>query len=467
MGFYMYCITIREKLMDDEFLTNRRQFLTAATTGGIAVFAGCEGSSGNNSSNGTPTPKTGTFGTTFDLNDTLQATATNITFRPAILYSPSGSDQTHLQNAPSKHLLAIIRVTLENVGTHSASIVPGTFQLANGGIYHTLTDGTPLSAANINGKPLTALRLSPGEQRTGWLLGHVPRSTARKTVTTIYQRDAAGTPPEIQWNAEPKQNTRALPQFSVKIFRLPDTATLGQDATATVAISNEGNKTRTFRGMVEHRTGNSGAWRGESPITAQIRSGKTVRRNVTINSSSNGSVSYRLAPFETTKTVEYVTPTFAFGNGYTTTQNVTLTLSNVQAASSVRVVPRATDKEKRITPPSGERFVLIHVNSVVVGQSEGIPFINEFSIHRESHTVESTPANSISGAQLLAPVKAPTYVSVYDPNVGETFSGYLGFSVPQQTSLSDLTIQWTSAEQSTGGTGKTARWTKGGRRSSR
>jgi hypothetical protein len=147
-------------------------------------------------------PKTGTFGTTFDLSDTLQATATNIAFQPAILYSPSASEQTYLQKPPSKNLLATIRVALENVGSESASIAPGSVQVANGTVYRTLGGGgTPLSAAKINGKPLTDLQLAPGEQRTGWVLAQVPRTKAQKAVTVIYQRDAAGTAPLNRYKA--------------------------------------------------------------------------------------------------------------------------------------------------------------------------------------------------------------------------------------------------------------------------
>jgi hypothetical protein len=290
-------------------------------------------------------PKAGTFGTTFDLSDALQATATNIAFQPAILYSPSASGQTYLQKPPAKNLLATIRFDLENVGSQSASIDPGSFQVANGNVYRTLGDGgSLLSAAKINGKPLTDLRLAPGEQRTGWVLAQVPRAQAQKTVTVIYQRDATGTPVEIQWSAVPQQNTRALPQFSLTNFSLPKTAMQGQDANASVTVSNEGNTTRPFRGMIQYRSGNSRDWRASQPITARIKPGESVRRNITINSSSKGSISYRLAPFETTQTVEYVPPTFAFGESYTTTENIQVTVSDLQSATVVRSHAASADR---------------------------------------------------------------------------------------------------------------------------
>jgi hypothetical protein len=43
-------------MMNDKSSTNRRQFLAAATTSGMALLAGCGSSSGNNSSTGTATP---------------------------------------------------------------------------------------------------------------------------------------------------------------------------------------------------------------------------------------------------------------------------------------------------------------------------------------------------------------------------------------------------------------------------
>jgi hypothetical protein len=407
-------------------------------------------------------PKIGSFGTTLNLSDTFKATAKSIDFHPAILYSPERSEQTFLQQTPSNRLLAVARVDLENVGSQSASLDSGAFQLKNGNVYRTLGSTTPLSAAQLTGKPLTDLRLAPGEQRTGWLLGEMSRSKARKAVTLVYQRDTSRTPPEIEWTDTPKQGTRELPQFAVESFQFPNTTMQGQDATANVTISNKGNTTRPFRGLVESRVGNSGDWHGFAPITARIRPGQSAQQNLTINSSSNGSVSYRLAPFNQTKTVEYVPPTVAFGESYTTTENVDVTLSDFQAADTVGIENNLPDSNKQVSPPAGERFVLVQVESVAVGESEGVPFARGFSLRSGSETFERSSAVNQS---LVTPVGGYLYDGVYDPETGETFSGYLVFSVPQLVSLSELTVEWTSAEEATGGQNETARWTKGGPRS--
>lgn len=406
-------------------------------------------------------PKTGTFGTTFNLNDTLQATVQNIGFQPAILYSPSSSEQTFLQNAPSNRLLAVVRADLENVGSQSASL-GGEFELKNGEVRQTLGTNTPLSAAKIDGTPLTNLQLSPGQQRSGWVLGEIPRSNARKAVTVIYQRDTFRTPPEIEWTSTPQQGTRDLPQFAIESLQLPNTTMQGENATANVTVSNKANSTRTFRGLVESRAGNSENWDGVAPITARVRPGQSIQRNVTINSSSNGSVSYRLAPFNRTKTVEYVPPTFAFGKSYTTTENVDVTVSDLQAAQSVQL--SAGGETTRRTPPSGNRFVLARVQSAVVGESQRMPLTPEFLLQSGSQTF----TQAVLTQPLVAPVEGTPYGGgTYDPETGTTASWYVVWTAPQQVSLSDMTVVWMSQDSSTGAQGETARWTQGGPSTSR
>lgn len=550
--------------MSEDKFPNRRQFLTAATVGGTALLAGCGSDSGNNSSNGTATPrvtthsgpadfrasltgpsqitlgksfrlaltvtniggqsgsldttvsvtegkstlsrslqqesigpgesvtmrtdpiqfdtadtytftvgisnvthavtvqpKTGSLGTSFNLSDALKGTVTSIEFHPAILYSPSNSEQTFLQNAPSNRLLAVTRADLENVGSESASL-DGEFQLKNGEVQQTLGSNTPLSAAKIDGTPLTNLQLSSGQQRSGWVLGEIPRSNARKAVTVIYQRDTFRTPPEIEWTSTPQQGTRNLPQFAIESFQLPNTTMQGEDATANVTISNKGNSTRTFRGLVESRAGNSENWGGVAPITARVQPGQSIQRNVTINSSSNGSVSYRLAPFNRTKTVEYVPPTFAFGESYTTTQNVDVTVSDLQAAQSVQL--SGLGEPERRTPSSGNRFVLARVQVAVVGESQRMPLTSEFLLQSGSQTFTQAGLTQ----PLVAPVEGTPYGGgTYDPETGTTASWYVVWSAPQQVSLSNMSVGWTSQDSSTGAQGETARWTEGGRTTSR
>ena len=409
-------------------------------------------------------PKTGNLGTSFNLTETLQATVTNIAFQPAIHYSASSSEQTRLQQAPSNSLLAIIRVDVENVGSESASIAPGSFQVADGEVYRTLDGGTSLSAAHINSTPLTDLQLSPGEQRTGWVLAQVPRSTARQTVTTIYQRDATATPPDILWTAPPNRGgTRSLPQFSLANFTLPNTAMLRQDANATLAVSNDGNQTRTFRGMVEYRSDNSSDWQASHPINTTVAPGETARQNVTINSTSNGSVAYRVAPFNQTQTVEYVPPTIAFGESYTTTENVAVTVSDFQTAESVRL--SGLGEPTRRTPPSGQRFVLARIQVAVVGESQRTPLSSEFRLQSGSQTF--TQADEMT-QPLVAPVEGTPYGGgTYGPETGETDSWYVVWTAPQQVSLTDMTVVWASQGSSTGAQGETARWTEGSQTASR
>src|SRR5699024_12573987 len=138
-------------------------------------------------------------------------------------------------------------------------------------------------------------RLSPGQQRSGWVLGEIPRSEAKEMITVVYQRDTTRTPPELEWTNTPKQGTRDLPQFAIESLQLPKTAQQGQDVTANVTISNTANTTRTFRGLVQSRVNDSENenWQSSAPITVQIPAGQSIQRNVTINGSSGGATSYR------------------------------------------------------------------------------------------------------------------------------------------------------------------------------
>ncbi|GAA0464718.1 twin-arginine translocation signal domain-containing protein (plasmid) [Halococcus dombrowskii] len=403
-------------------------------------------------------PKTAAFGTTFDLSNRLKGTVKSIEFHPSILYSPASSDQSYLQKPSSDQLLAVIRADLKNVGSQTTAL-EGSFELTNGELRQTLGSNTPLNAAKIDGTPLIDLELSPRQQRSGWLLGEIPRPKARKAVSIIYQRDTVSTPPEFKWTSTPRQGTRNLPQFTVENFQLPNTAMQGEDATANVTISNEGNSTRTFQGLLETRVGENGDWRSFAPITTRVRPGQSTQQNVTINSSSNGSVSYRLAPLDRTGSIEYVPPTFAFGESYTTTENVEVTLSEFRTADTVAIENNYPDSNEQVSPPTGERFILVHVEATAVGRSGGTPFARGFSLRNGSKTFEQASAVDRS---LVTPVEGSLYSGVYDPDENETFSGYLAFSVPQQVPLGELTVEWTSADDSTGGTSESARWTKGG-----
>jgi hypothetical protein len=231
----------------------------------------------------------------------------------------------------------------------------------------------------------------------------------------------------------------------------------GQDANASVTVSNEGNTTRPFRGMIQYRSGNSGDWRASQPITARIKPGESVRQNITINSSSEGSISYRLAPFETTQTVEYVPPTVAFGKSYTTTENVSITVSDLQAAESVQLSDYGDPT--RHTPPAGKRFVLARVEVAVVGESQRTPLSSEFRLKSGSQTFTQAEISQ----PLVAPVEGTPYGGgTYDPETGTTASWYVVWTAPQQVSLSDMAVVWKSSRNSTGAQGETARWTKGG-----
>jgi hypothetical protein len=403
-------------------------------------------------------PKTRSIGTALKLSDSLRAIVTDVAFRPSVFYTGNMGD-TRLLSTSSGQVLALIRVTLENIGTEPASVAADPFQVPNGQMVSTPGNGTPLTAAQITGKPLTTLKLAPAEQRERWLLAQVPRSEARKKLTIAYQRDTAGTPPEFQWIATPRKGKRTFSQFSLKRFRLPESVEIGTDATATVAVTNTGNETRTFRGMVEYRSGDTGDWQSLQPIKVRIRPGKTARKQFTINSSSTGSVTYRIAPLGATKTVKFTPLTLPFGRTYTTTENVAVTASDLQSASVVRSHPLAMDPVTRTTPLPGDRLVLVHIRSVTVGPSQGTPFGTEFTLRVGSRTFEK---RTNMCEELVSPVDGRVYDGVYDPAKGETFEGYLVWSVPKQVPLADQTVQWTSREPSTGADGETVRWTKGG-----
>lgn len=406
-------------------------------------------------------PKTGDLGTSFKVSNSLRATVQDISFQPSVFYTVESYDETHtkLQSTSREKILAILHISLENIGTKSVYVGGDSFQVPAGKMLSALGNGTPLTAAQLKGKPLVNLRLSSAEQREGWLLAQVPRSKARKSLAISYQRDGPGTPPEFQWIAAPDTGKRTYAQFSLKELRLPNSVELGQDATATVAVTNTGKETGMFRGIVEYRSSDSEGWQPLQPIKARIQSGKTARKQFTISHSSTNAVTYRLVPFGTTKTVEYIPPVLPFGKSYKTTENVKITVSNFQSAKSVRLVEDFPDDPRgRVPAPSGKRYVLVRVQSVVTGDSEATPFADEFSLRTGSQPFEkATDLNQ----KLVAPVESKFYEGAYNPDVGATYSGVLVWTVPKKVPLGNLTVQWQNAQ------GETAQWTKGDQKSSR
>ena len=134
-----------------------------------------------------------------------------------------------------------------------------------------------------------------------------------------------------------------------------------------------------------------------------------------------------------------------------------MTLSDFQAADSVAIENNYPDSNDQVSPPTGERFVLVNVASTAVDRSEGTP-LGGFSLRSGSKTFEKA---SKVDRSLVTPAEGPLYSGVYDPDEGETFSGYLVFTVPQQVPLGELTVEWTSADDSTGGASESARWAEG------
>src|SRR5699024_9821735 len=155
----------------------------------------------------------------------------------------------------------------------------------------------------------------------------------------------------------------------------------------------------------------------------------------TINGSSGGAVSYRLAPFNKTKTVEYVPPTFAFGESYTTTENVEVTVSDFQTAKSVKL--SGFDETYHRTPPSGEKYILARVEATAVGNSEGTPFSSEFRLKTDTQTF--THAEQMNHP-LAEPVEGTPYGGLYSPDTGESYSWYVVWTAPQQVPLKNLIV---------------------------
>ena len=112
-----------------------------------------------------------------------------------------------------------------------------------------------------------------------------------------------------------------------------------------------------------------------------------------------------------------------------------------------------------MSPPAGKRFVLVNVAATAVGRSDGIPFPDEFMLRNGSKVYKRA---STVNQRLVTPVEGSLYSGAYDPSEGDTFSGYLVFAVPQQVPLGELTVEWTSTDDSTGGTSESVRWTRGG-----
>lgn len=396
-------------------------------------------------------PVTLSIGDSYTFENELKTTVNAVNFHPTLLYSVSsgganGESQMRLLQPGSKKMLMVARISLENVGTSEATF---TTQQPNGtsgsnaasllirpGNWYDRLDNAPLSALEeVEGQPLNQATLSAGQQQSGWLLAQVPRFAATDTISLNYQRDATNTRPEATWKLAPNQGSkRALPKFSLQNFQMPSPRPITNGAKYTVAVTNTGNASGTFRGLVT--VGGSGSTNQQTvkAISKRISPGVTKTIQGTHPRQFVNLKTYQLEPFGQVATVKTTLAERRFGQSYPTPFQQELTVG--QPVTSDQIVYKGNHE---FAPDRGKQFVSVPVTVNLTGQDASIPSYRYYTLQAAGATYEPelvTPQYNIQ----QQPVSGRKYRRL-NLNSGGQGTGVLVFQVPRRVSTNQLSIQ--------------------------
>jgi hypothetical protein len=401
-------------------------------------------------------------GSSLALTDRLTVTVKSVQFVPSLFFTStqgfSSTKRPGLVFASSGNILTFVRMNVENTGTGSATFDPTTIAPVKGSYF----DGLPgsqsggLSAiSNVGGSPLSRpVRLSAGEQTSGWLLAQVPRLTATKVFSMAYQVDGQKTPPDVVWQFPPNNGSqRQFPSFSLQSLSMPNQAEVGVDSQYSFTVKNTGNSGGVFRAVSQFRPPDDRNWYGFAKHDARLKPGATNTFKPTIGYEELGGVDYRIRPFgKQTRSVTFVPATRGFGESYTTPGGVEITVSDVQTSGFYLQRGRYED---RVTPDPGQHYLFARIDTKVVEQDAD-------DVTRSDFSIESN-GTSYDVDYMSTPLKRPVSGGTFDTSgsaQSATSTGWMVFPVPRTITPDNVTIQW-------GTNNATARWqSRGNQRTS-
>lgn len=387
------------------------------------------------------------------VSDRLTVAVKSVQFAPSLFFTStqgfSSNKRPGLVFASSGNVLTFVRMNVENTGTGSATFDPTTIAPVKGSYFDSLpgSQSGGLSAiSNVGGSPLSRpIRLSAGEQTSGWLLAQVPRSTARKVFSVAYQVDGQKTPPDVVWRFSPNAGSqRQFPSFSLQSFSMPNQVDVGVDSQYSFTVKNTGNGGGVFRAVSQFRPPDEQTWYGFAKHDARLKPGATNTFEPTIGYETLGGVDYRIRPFDKqTRSVTFVPATRGFGESYTTPGGVEITVSDVQTSGFYL---QQGSYESRVTPDSGQHYLFARIDTKVVEQDADGVIPRDFSIENNG---TSYNADYMSDS-LKKPVSGGTFHNSGSAQ-SATSTGWMVFPVPRTITTDNVTIQW-------GTSNATARW---------
>ena len=391
------------------------------------------------------------LGESYTFTNDLKVTVESIDFQPALFYTEEAGflqneEQTALLSAGSEKMLAIVRVSVENVGTDSqrfntSSDNDSTIIGLEDGTWYEGINGTSLNVANnIEGSPLDSPTLDAGGQTSGWLLGQLPREAATGTVGVIRQRNGEKTPPEVRWEAPPEDgSSRSLPQFSVESFEIPDQAKISEGVPYSVTISNQGDGAGTFRGLLRFFTEEAQAEATITELSADIEPGNSETFEGTHDWGYLTASTYTLPPSGEEKSVEMQPATPKYGETYVTPGEREITVSKPILADTLTENDNGEFDEHE--PDAGRQWAFAKAKVTVPDSDASPPNTDTFTLRVGDESFDHDTV-SFNFETFEEPVSGDPYSYVQDDaEPGTPVAGYLRFQPPDDATVSDMSIQ--------------------------
>lgn len=381
-------------------------------------------------------------------NGDLRVTLTSASFHPALHYTLStgaGESETALLASPPGDVLAVVSFEFGNLSHSDVTIGPNVPTPATGERY---TDAGGNSLANIDGiggLPLEERSLPSGDSHEAWVVLGVPREQARQAVRFRYEDGNA----TVVWSTAPGSSTHALPQFEVTDQSLPDEVDIGTEPELSYEVTNTGDTTGTFRGIVQKR--DYEVWQHEQTVAAEIASGESTTITVPISHHAVQPVDVRLHPASDIHDLTFEPASLELGDAFETPAPKTrISAESVIEANEISTQSSVTDPSSW-QPPDGTRFVLIEI---AVHRPDAT-FSDEVDANRFSVVHDGEPLDTLAPTfsnQIVAPVNGYELGNRHvSPDLHDTATGWLWYYLDEGVSVDDLTVRWDDG-------GAIARW---------
>ncbi len=401
-------------------------------------------------------------GETAELGEALrvgpfEVTLSEVTYEPNLFYRyrVGSRDVTELVGATPNEALAVVRGTVENVGTQQAVFDPSVLSVQNGEV---LADagGENLSTVRVDGRPVVGQRLPPGESMKGWLLLRLDRSRARAGPSLGWQAD--GNPdsaPEKQW-ALPAADP--FPEFELVAFDVPGSQSVGR-VPYEVRVHNSGDVAGTYRGAIHYRTDGWG-WQPAGVQEAYLEPGASRTFTGRTRWPYVDPATWRVVPFHEKRDVTFEPLSVPFGEKVPIADASTVRVRNPRFIDSyvyeVTVVEtpeqpvygannttgstepvERTERRVRTPRDAGDgKFLLVDIETRAGSDGGRIAQEDAFSVLVGGRTFDVDQAH-----QPVAP-DVEFFDAGEDTRYGELFRGTLMFGVPSGARLSDVAVRY-------------------------